>query len=157
MVVYLKEKVLVSACLLGVNCKYNGNNNYRAELKAKLQDKEIILACPEVMGGLSIPRKPAEIVHDKVVTIEGDDVTTKFCQGAKETLDLCQKLGIKKAILKANSPSCGVGQVYDGSFTGKLVDKDGITAKLLIENGIEVMSDIDFLKKQEKQRGDRNL
>lgn len=143
----MKEKVLVSACLLGVNCKYNGGNNYKEELLKKLADLEIIPFCPEIAGGLPTPRPASEINNKKVINIEGEDVTINFVKGATEALNLCQLLGIKKAILKAKSPSCGYGEVYDGTFTSKLVSGNGITAELLKENGIEVINDNVFLER----------
>ena len=136
----MKEKVLVSACLLGVDCKYNGGNNYDEEIFKKLEKYELIPVCPEIFGGLSTPRKPSEIVGDKVINNEGLDVTNSFKRGAEETLELAKKLGVKKAILKAKSPSCGNGKIYDGTFTGTIIDGDGITTKLLKENGIEVIT-----------------
>ena len=136
----MKEKVLVSACLLGVDCKYNGGNNYDEEIFKELEKYELIPVCPEIFGGLSTPRKPSEIVGDKVINNEGLDVTNSFKRGAEETLELAKKLGVKKAILKAKSPSCGNGKIYDGTFTGTIIDGDGITTKLLKENGIEVIT-----------------
>ena len=136
----MKEKVLVSACLLGVDCKYNGGNNYDEEIFKELEKYELIPVCPEIFGGLSTPRKPSEIVGDKVINNEGLDVTNNFKRGAEETLELAKKLGVKKAILKAKSPSCGNGKRYDGTFTGTIIDGDGITTKLLKENGIEVIT-----------------
>ncbi len=136
----MKEKVLVSACLLGVDCKYNGGNNYDEEIFKELEKYELIPVCPEIFGGLSTPRKPSEIVGDKVINNEGLDVTNNFKRGAEETLELAKKLGVKKAILKAKSPSCGNGKIYDGTFTGTIIDGDGITTKLLKENGIEVIT-----------------
>ncbi|MFI3330017.1 MAG: DUF523 domain-containing protein [bacterium] len=138
-------KILVSSCLLGDNCKYNGGNNY-CDIESKLSNYEIIKFCPEVSGGLSIPRTPAEIVNDKVITSSGDDVTNEFTLGAIRCLELCKKHNIKKAILKEKSPSCGVNSIYDGTFSNTLIDGLGITTKLLKENGIEVISDIEFLK-----------
>ena len=136
----MKEKVLVSACLLGVDCKYNGGNNYDEEIFKELEKYELIPVCPEIFGGLSTPRKPSEIVGNKVINNEGLDVTNNFKRGAEETLELAKKLGVKKAILKAKSPSCGNGKIYDGTFTGTIIDGDGITTKLLKENGIEVIT-----------------
>ncbi len=142
----MKEKVLVSACLLGVNCKYNGKNNYKEELVTKLKGREIIPFCPEIVGGLTTPRLAAEVRDGKVVNEKGVDVTDNFVRGANETLRLCQLLGIKKAILKAKSPSCGYGKIYDGTFSSNLVDGNGITAELLIQNGIDVIDDNLFLE-----------
>lgn len=136
----MKEKVLVSACLLGVNCKYNGNNNYRDDILKLLEDKEIIPVCPEIMGGLATPRDASEIKNGKVFTCKGFDVTDNFYKGARETLHLAKLFGIKRAYLKAKSPSCGCGYVYDGTFTNNLIEGDGITVRILKENGIDVIS-----------------
>ena len=135
-----REKILVSACLLGVNCKYNGGNNYSKEVDEFLKDYEIIPVCPEIMGGLPTPRIPSEKQGEKVVARDGRDLTKEFEKGAKECLFLAQKYGVKKALLKAHSPSCGNGKIYDGTFSGKIVDGDGVTAKLLKENGIEIIT-----------------
>ena len=136
----MKEKILVSACLLGTNCKYNGENNYSKEIMEFLKDYEIIPVCPEIMGGLPTPRPASEIVGNKVMTINNNDVTQNYQKGAEETLKIAQLLGVKKALLKAKSPSCGNGKIYDGTFSGILIDGDGITTKLLKENDIEVIT-----------------
>ena len=111
----MKEKILVSACLVGVNCKYSGGNNENDRVIEYLKDKEMILVCTEVWGGLTTPRKPAEILNDKVILNDGSDVTENFMRGAQEVLNLAKKFGIKKALLKAKSPSCGSGKIYDGT------------------------------------------
>ena len=136
----MKEKILVSACLLGTNCKYSGGNNYSEEVMEYLKDYEIIPICPEQLGGLSTPRPASEIIGDKVINNEGTDVTSNYQKGAEETLKIAKLLGIKKALLKAKSPSCGNGKIYDGTFSGTLIDGDGITTKLLKENNIEVIT-----------------
>ena len=135
-----KEKILVSACLLGVNCKYNGGNNASDEIDEFLKDYEIIPICPEIMGGLTTPRPPAEQIGDKVITQEGIDVTKQYIKGAKECLYLAKKYNVKKALLKLKSPSCGYKQVYDGTFTHTLIDKNGVTAELLKNNGVEIIT-----------------
>lgn len=142
----MKEKILVSACLLGVNCKYNGQNNENQEVLDFIKDKEVIIICPEILGGLTTPRKPAEIVNDKVINIDGDDVTINYVKGAEETLKLAKLFGVKKALLKSKSPSCGNLLVYDGTFTNTLTTKDGVTAKLLKENNIEVITEKELVK-----------
>ena len=136
----MKEKILVSACLLGVNCKYNGGNNFSDEVMEFLKDYEIIPICPEIMGGLTTPRSASEISGNKVINNEGIDVTDNFKKGAVEALKLAKLLGVKKALLKRKSPSCGSGEIYDGTFSGTLISGDGITAKLLKENDIEVLT-----------------
>ena len=138
------EKILVSACLLGVNCKYNGGNNYNEKVMEYLKDKEIIPVCPEIMGGLPTPRIASEIIGDRVVNKEGQDVTSNYQKGAEETLELAKKLGVKKALLKAKSPSCGYGNIYDGTFSDTLIAGNGITAELLKKNGFEILTEKDF-------------
>lgn len=140
--------LLVSACLMGVNCKYNGKNNLSQEI-LKLSDKyEFIPVCPEQLGGFSTPRPKAEIVceclmrgMDKVVRENGEDVTEYFINGAKEAFKIAKLMNVKKAILKEKSPSCGVYKIYDGSFTERLIDGSGITTKILKRNGIEVFNE----------------
>ena len=139
--------ILVSACLLGANCQYNGENDFTKELLEFLKDKgEFIAICPEVLGGLPIPRDGAEIVGDKVKTAKGDDVTKEFLKGAERVLKFAKKNNVDLAILKAKSPSCGVGTIYDGTFSRKLINGDGVTAALLRKNGIKVMTEKDFAK-----------
>lgn len=142
-------KILISHCFLGENCKYNGGNNYNAELLNVLKNHELIPVCPETFGGLKSPRFPAEIVGDKVLFSDGSDVTQEFVNGAKKALEIAKEQGVKVAVLKANSPSCGSGIIYDGTFTGKKVSGYGVAAKLLMENGIKVYSeqDIEEIKK----------
>lgn len=142
-------KILVSHCFLGENCKYNGGNNYNAELLSVLKNHELIPVCPETFGGLKSPRLPAEIVGDKVLFSDGSDATEAFTKGAEKTLEIAKAQGVKVAVLKANSPSCGSGIIYDGTFTGKKVNGYGVAAKLLTENGIKVYSeqDIEEIKK----------
>lgn len=142
-------KIIVSACLLGDNCKYNGGNNYNRELSNFLKDYEVIKVCPEVMGGLAIPRVPSEIKNGKVINQEGVDVTHKYQLGALKTLEIAKDNNIKIAILKSNSPSCGSGKIYDGTFSKTLISGDGVTTKLLKENKIIVLNEenfIDYLK-----------
>ena len=149
-------KILVSSCLLGEDVRYDGNNSSIAfdpkfpfSLKELFMDilceNEIYSFCPEVAGGLTIPRIPAEIVkQDKPFIVqneEGKDVTINFLLGAKKALDLCKEENIKVALLKSKSPSCGNGQIYDGTFSGTLIDGFGLSAKLLKENGIEVFNE----------------
>ncbi len=138
-------KIMVSACLLGDNVKYDGNNNLNNRLSEFLKDYEVVKVCPEVLGGLSIPRSPSEIKNDKVINKEGIDVTKEFILGASKTLNIAKENNIKIAILKKNSPSCGSGMVYDGTFSHNLVSGDGITAKLLKDNGIMVFNEENYL------------
>ena len=139
----MREKVLISACLAGINCKFNGENNL---LDSGILDEiskkyHLLFVCPEVFGGLSTPREPAEMKGGLVVTKTAKDVSENFKFGAEICLKIAKLNGCKKAILKARSPSCGSGQIYDGSFTKKLIFGDGIAAKLLKENGILVFSE----------------
>lgn len=140
----MKEKIIVSACLLGVNCKYNGENNENKAVFTYIKDKEIIPVCPEIMGGLPTPRDPAERIGDQVFNNKGKDVTTNYEKGALETLKLAKKLNVKKAILKARSPSCGNQEIYDGTFSKTKIKKDGVTTELLKKNGITVLTEEDI-------------
>ncbi len=139
------ERILVSACLLGLKVRYDGKEKTNEELVEKIKDYDFIPVCPEIFGGLSTPRVPAEIRENKVINKEGIDVTSNYNRGAEEVLKLAKKFNIKRVVLKSKSPSCGKGKVYDGSFSGNLVDGFGVTAKLLMDNGIEVLSEYDFL------------
>ncbi len=135
------EKILISACLVGENCKYNGGNNLNPKIEALLEKYDLIPFCPEVEGGLDIPRNPSEIKGESVFMDNGRDVSENFLKGAKKALMLSLFLKIKIAVLKERSPSCGTHQIHDGSFTNKLIDGMGITAKMLKENGIAVYSE----------------
>lgn len=134
---------LVSACLLGVPCRYDGTGKANERVLALARTHQLIPVCPEQLGGLSTPRSSAERVGARVVTKEDGDVTAAFVCGAEETLRLARLFGCRAAILKCNSPSCGSGQIYDGSFTGRLVPGDGVTAALLKQNGIAVYNEND--------------
>jgi len=133
--------IAVSACLLGYNCKYNGLNNKNEKVIALANHYNLCPICPEVYGELGTPRAPSEIVLDKVINKYGKNVTSNFNLGAKLAYEICEIRGIKYAVLKEKSPSCGCGLIYDGSFTGKLVNGDGITAKLFKEKGIKVYTE----------------
>lgn len=134
-------KVLVSACLLGHNTKYNGKNNLNEKL-ISLKDKlEFVLMCPEVEGGLSIPRTPAEIKDNKVINKDNIDVTNNYLKGANLALKKALKDNIKVAIVKEKSPSCGKNFIYDGTFTNTLIKGKGVTTSLLVENGIKVFNE----------------
>lgn len=136
--------ILVSACLLGVNCRYDGKSSDDSELFESLKEHNIIPICPEQLGGLATPRPPAEILGDDVITKDGREVTEEFSAGAMEALKIARLSGATSAILKARSPSCGSGKIYDGSFSGVLIDGDGLTAKLLKANGIEVYNEENY-------------
>lgn len=137
-------KIMVSACLWGVNCKYNGGNNFSETVVKYCVGHEVILVCPEVLGGLPIPRKPAEIVKGEVRT-RAESVDTEFRKGADIALKQALTEKIDLAILQSRSPSCGVGIIYDGSFSGKKIPGNGVFAQLLIDNGIKVI-DAEMLK-----------
>lgn len=135
------EKIIISACLLGENVKYNGLNNYNP-LILKLKEKYMLIPiCPEVFGGLSIPRDPSEIKDNKVISSKGLDVTANFNNGANKSLKIALDNNIKIAILKDGSPSCGSSYIYDGTFNHKKVNGLGITAKLFKENNIKIYSE----------------
>lgn len=134
----MKEKLLVSACLLGENCKYNGGNNYTPAVEALRERFEVIPVCPEQLGGLPTPRTPSERSGDKVLTRDGRDVTEAFLQGAEKTLAVARAEGAAKAVFQVRSPSCGCGAIYDGTFSGRLVPGKGVTTQLLEESGIKV-------------------
>lgn len=140
-----KEKILISACLIGLNCKYDGGNNENKKLIEMMKEEDLIPVCPEQLGGLKTPRAGARRKENKVITREGIDVTKEYKKGAEEVLKLAQKLNIKKAILKSKSPSCGVDEIYDQKFTASLVKRDGVTAELLRKNGIQVVSSDEYL------------
>lgn len=140
-------KIAVSACLLGENCKYNGGNNYNEKLKECLKGHEVIGVCPEVLGGLTIPRQPAEIVDGIVKRKDGSLVDEEFKKGAKMALDIVKKQEVELVVLQSRSPSCGVGEIYDGTFSKQLISGDGVFVKMLKENAIQVMDIADFTKK----------
>lgn len=136
-----KPVILVSACLLGVHCRYNEKGVLDAAVSALMQRATLIPVCPEILGGLATPRDPAERLGRQVMTIKGADVTAAYQKGAEETLRLAQLYGSRLAILKERSPSCGSGRIYDGSHRGMLVDGDGMTADLLKKHGIRVFGE----------------
>ena len=134
--------ILVSGCLVGLNCKYSGGNNYDERIFNLVKAGKVIPICPEQLGGLKTPRNPAEIQEKdggrKVITYEGEDVTKEYYRGAEEVLALAKKLDVKEVILQPRSPSCGKGIIYDGTFSKTKVEGNGIAADLLIKNGIKV-------------------
>lgn len=136
-----KPVIFVSACLLGVNCRYNEKGALDDAVKALMEEAVLIPVCPEIMGGLATPRDPAERADGRVITINGSDVTSAYEKGAEETLRLAFLYGCRHAVLKERSPSCGSGQIYDGTHSGKLIPGDGITAGLLKKNGIKVFGE----------------
>ncbi len=130
----------VSACLLGVNCKYNGSNNLNLKVLEYAKGYEIIRLCPEVFGGMPTPRIPCEIQDNgTIINKNGEDMTKHFNLGKEKTLELLKKYNCKKVVLKNGSPSCGYTTIYDGSFTNKLINGQGVTTKYLIENEIDII------------------
>lgn len=132
-------KVLVSACIMGVNCKYNGKNNENIAAMNFLKDKEVISICPEVLAGMKIPRSCAEIVDGRVVDENGNDVSLKYDKAVAVALSKIQNEEFDLVILQSRSPTCGVNQIYDGSFTGKLIPGMGLFAKALKQRGYNVI------------------
>lgn len=142
----VKEKILVSACLLGENCKYNGSNNLNQEV-LRLKDKyEIVDFCPEQSGGLSTPRVPSEIRGKCVFSKDGVDVTNHFSIGATNCASLCKDLGIQKAVLKERSPSCGSKFIYDGTFNGTVIEGMGLTTRVLKTCNVKVYNEFEIDK-----------
>ncbi len=138
--------ILVSACLIGENCKYDGGNNYCEAVIDYLSDKPYISICPEVCGGLRTPRTPSEIINGAVIDKYGNDKSAAFASGAEEAALICDSLNIKLAILKEYSPSCGVSYIYDGSYNGRKISGSGITAALLRRQGVTVWSEKDVVR-----------
>ena len=132
-------KIAVSACLLGENCKYNGGNNYNDKLAKFLEGHEVVGVCPEVLGGLPTPRPTSEIVDGVVRHKDGTSVDKEFRKGAEVSLKIVKETGAELVILQSRSPSCGIGTIYDGTFSKTLISGDGVFVKLLKENGIRVM------------------
>ena len=138
------ENILVSACLLGIGCRYDGKHKANHEVIRLAEKYNLIPVCPEIYGGLPTPRIPSERIGDKVMMKDGRDVTDNYKRGALEALELCRIYNIRTAILKERSPSCGKGEIYDGTFTGALTERDGVTAELLRANGIRVLGETEI-------------
>ena len=142
----MKENILISACLLGEPTRYDGKSIVKIDLQ-KYKDKyNFIAVCPEVLGGLSTPRTPSERVGERVLMRDGTDVTEQFAKGAAQAVEICKRAGCKIAVLKAKSPSCGTGAIYDGTFSGKLTAGYGTAAEELLKNGITVIDENEFLE-----------
>ena len=135
---------LCSACLLGIRCRYDGKSKPNEKVLALSKKEVLIPVCPEQFGGLPTPREPSEQRGEKVVTKSGKSVTENFKNGAEEVLKLAKLFNINEAILKQRSPSCGSGQIYDGTFSETLIKGDGVTTALLKSNGIKVVSEEDL-------------
>ena len=151
-----KPRMLVSACLLGAYCRYNGEKRMFPGVCELIQWAELIPVCPETLGGLPTPRLPAERRGDQVINSEGGDVTLHYARGAEETLRLAQLFGARVALLKERSPSCGAVEIYDGSFAHARIPGDGVAAQRLKENGVVVYGEsrigelMEYLKGEEK-------
>lgn len=145
----MSKIILVSACLAGVNCRYDRRNNLRDGIHELVIKGKAIAVCPEVLGGLDIPRDRCEIITDnngdkKIMNENREDFTKQFVKGARKTLKIAQTIRVENAILQSRSPSCGYGQIYDGTFTQTLKKGNGITAELFLKNGIEIYTERDF-------------
>lgn len=136
-----KEKLLVSACLFGLPCRYDGKSVKKVDITPLAERYELVPICPEIYGGLPTPRTPSERVGDKVMMRDGRDVTENYQRGAESALEIAKMLGCTKALLKSRSPSCGVGSIYDGSFSGTLIPGNGVTAQILLEEGFSVYTE----------------
>lgn len=147
--------ILISACLAGKNCKYNGGNNARKEILEFMEKEECILVCPEQLGGLPTPRPCSEIQGGQVMNTEGIDVTKEYVLGAKKALEIAKEHHCTTAILKAKSPSCGCGHIYDGTFSHTVIDGDGIFVRLAKENGITCINDEDCIKNLTKRNREK--
>ncbi|MBQ8506516.1 MAG: DUF523 domain-containing protein [Clostridia bacterium] len=147
-----KPVILMSACLMGVNCRYDGGGKRVPELEELMELAQIVPVCPEILGGLPTPRTPSERVGNRVVMKDGTDVTGAFQRGAGEALKLARLYGAELAILKERSPSCGSGMIYDGSFSGKFAPGDGVTGEMMKKNGIAVYGESRIQELMEKIR-----
>lgn len=141
--------MLISACLLGINCKYNGESNYNQRIVDLTKDEKVIPVCPEQLGGLTTPRLPCEIVilngERRVIRNDGIDVTEAFQKGAEETLKIAKMFNENIAVLKTKSPSCGSCQIYDGTFSGRVIEGSGLTAELLTDYHIRVFDEDNYI------------
>ncbi len=143
--------ILVSSCLAGMKVRYNGMDCLDETIRNWVEEKKAVMVCPEILGGLSIPREPAEIIggtgedvlcgNARVITKSGHDVTDMFIHGAHETLRIAKELGATTVVMKANSPSCGNGVIYDGNFNGRRIPGNGVAAALLKQEGIRILSE----------------
>lgn len=153
----MRSRVVFSQCMLGVSCRYDGKCAVKEAVRDAACERGWIPICPEILGGLSTPRPPAERMGNRVVNCEGGDVTEQYHRGAEQALRIAQLYGAKYALLKERSPSCGFGEIYDGTFTGTKVAGDGVTAALFREHGIQVFGEsrldelIEILDKDDEQ------
>ena len=137
--------ILVSQCLAGDCCRWDGGTNLVPEIKALVESGSAVTACPEVLGGLPTPRRPSEILEERVINSAGEDVTLNFRKGAEAAAKIFEENSCEYAVLKARSPSCGCGMVHNGKFDGGLVEKNGITAQYLLDCGYQVMTEAEWL------------
>jgi uncharacterized protein YbbK (DUF523 family) len=133
--------ILISACLLGMSCRYNGEGQIIPGTDKLMEKHHLVPICPEIYGGLSTPREPSEIKNGRVISKSGNDLTEYFERGAEEILALAKLYHCKYAILKERSPSCGYKEIYDGTFSGKIINGNGILAALLLKNGIVIIDE----------------
>lgn len=133
--------ILVSACLLGVACRYDGKSKEVTRIRQLLKNHNLIPICPEQLGGLPTPRVPSERINDRVINKNSIDVTLEYQKGAEEALRIAKIFDCSLAILKEKSPSCGCGKIYDGSFSKILIDGNGTTAELFLKNNIKVLNE----------------
>lgn len=140
------ENILISACLLGLNCRYDGKPGKEIDLSILKKKYNLIPVCPEIYGGLSTPRNPSEKRGERVIMCDGTDVTENYKRGAEAAYRLCKELNCKIAVLKERSPSCGSGEIYDGSFSDRLTAGDGVSAEYLKARGISVFGESEIYK-----------
>ena len=141
------QKILVSACLLGENCKYNGGNNFAPAVAEFLKGREVLTICPEMMAGMGCPRTPIEIVDGVLMDRDGNNVDEAMRKAVAQAMEWIRKENIQCAILQSRSPTCGVNQVYDGTFSGKLIAGSGIFAQALKDEGYQVLDAEEFISK----------
>ena len=142
----MKEKLLISACLLGIGCRYDGCRASKIDALTLGEKFDLIPICPEIYGGLPTPRTPSERIGERVVMKDGTDVTENFVRGMEHTLDIARACGAKIALMKAKSPSCGKGEIYDGSFSGRLTEGNGFTVDHLLAEGFSVYTEAEIDK-----------
>lgn len=140
--------ILVSQCLAGEHCRWDGGTNLVPEIRELVDRGLAVTACPEVLGGLSTPRKPSECLDGRVINSSLEDVTEQFCKGAEAALQICCANACEYAVLKSKSPSCGCGWIHNGKFDGGLVPGNGITAQLFLDHGIRVMTEQEYLEQK---------
>lgn len=138
--------IAISSCLAGICCKYNGGHNGEEIFRKLVADGKAVCICPEVLGGLSVPRCPVELVNGRAITNTGDDVTEQFILGAKKALEICKENHITEVILKSKSPTCGKDGIYDGTFSHTIIRANGMTAQLLLLEGISVKTEEEYKK-----------